>query len=198
MVAKYNFQRIAAGQPTQGLNTQQSREWFRDQAFNVRSMSVPGFQKDTTPFQNIENLSINSIGKMYCFTYDPKWKETLPYYDVFPLIFPFSLQGDRMTGMNMHYLPPGARARLMDALYTTLNNKKYDKTTQLKISYQILSGTSQFKMFKPTIHTYLFSHVMSPFMYITPNAWDYTLLLPLARFKKRSADVVWLESQLKY
>jgi len=198
MATKYNFQKMKEGLPfDQRDQAQQSREWFRNTALNIKSMSQPAFQRDATPFQNIENLSINSIGKMYCFTYDPKWKEKLPYYDVFPLIFPIDFKSDRMLGLNMHYLPPGLRARLMDALYTTSTNDKLNKTTKLQINYEILKSASQFKYFKPCVHSYLFDHVRSPFMYIQPVAWDYTLFLPLARFKKKSQEQVWLESQLK-
>jgi hypothetical protein len=197
--AKYNFQKIVNKGFEAGFdyskNPKSAREWFREEAFKVREMPVPKFQRSATPFQNMENLSPNSIGKMYLFQYDPKWKEELPYYDTFPLIFPFSFESDRMLGINMHYLPYGARAKLMDALYTTLNNNYYNKSTKLKISYEILKGASQFKLFEPCIHCYLFSHVRSPFMYIKPELWDYTIFLPLARFKKKSQDYVWLQSQ---
>lgn len=193
---RFTFEKIAKGLPFD-KNTNASREWFRNTALNIRKMSVPEFQRNARPFQNIENLSVNSIGKMYSFTYDPKWKAVLPYYDTFPLIFPIDFQKDRMHGINMHYLPPGLRARLMDALYTTISNDKYDKTTKLKISYGILKSSSQFKYFKPCFKTYLFDHVRSPFMNINPEAWDYTLFLPLARFNKKSQEYVWMESMLK-
>ena len=196
---KYNFQSVIKKGSLEGftgnVDNKSSREWFRNAAYDVKSMSVPKFQRSATPFQNIENLSVNSIGKMYAFSYDPKWKEELPYYDIFPLVFPFAFKSDRMWGINMHYLPPGARCTLMDALYTTLNNDRYDKTTKLKISYEILNGAARFKLFKPCIHCYLFSHVKSPFMNINVNLWDYTILLPTARFKKKSQDYVWLMSQ---
>lgn len=199
MPKDYSFQKISKGAKLdpKDFNSQSSREWFRNTALGVKGMSVNKFKDSASPFQNIENLSENSIGRMYTFTYDPKWKEELPYYDTFPLIFPFDFKKDRMLGLNMHYLPPGARARLMDALYTTISNDKYNKTTKLKINYEILKSASQFKLFKPCIHSYLFSHVRSPFMNINPTQWDYTLMLPLARFKKKSADYVWMESMLK-
>jgi hypothetical protein len=196
---RYTFQKIAKGSPfdKNEISSDKSREWFRNTAMNVKKMSAPEFQKNASAFQNVENLSLNSLGKMYCFSYDPKHKLTLPYYDVFPLIFPIKFESDRMLGINMHYLPPGYRARLMDALYTTISNDKYNKTTKLQINYEILRSASQFKYFKPCVKMYLFDHVISPFMYIQPEAWDYTLLLPLDRFKKKSRDFVWLQSQLK-
>jgi hypothetical protein len=205
---KFTFQKISQGMPFD-KNTGNAREWFRNTALNIKSMSVPEFQRNATPFQKIavdvmqnnnnnvkEGMTPNSIGKMYCFTYDPKWKEKLPYYDTFPLIFPIGFQSDRMHGINMHYLAPSLRAKLMNALYTTITNDKYNKTTKLKINYEILNSAVQFKNFKPCYKTYLFSHIRSPFININPEAWDYTLFLPLARFQKRSQDYVWLESSL--
>jgi hypothetical protein len=201
-MAEYAFQNLSRKGKIdldKKLTPQDSRDWFRDQALRVKGMSVPKFQADTTPFQNIENLSINSIGRMYCFVYDPKNKDDpkkLPYYDTFPLIFPIDFQKDGFLGINLHYLSPFLRAKLMDALYTTLNNTKYNKTTKLQISYQILKGAAQMSYFKPCLKKYLADHVRSPFMYITPNQWDYTLMLPLERFKRRSKEFVWMESML--
>jgi hypothetical protein len=201
-MAEYAFQNLSRKGKIdldKKLSPQDSRDWFRDQALRVKGMSVPKFQADTTPFQNIENLSINSIGRMYCFVYDPKNKDDpkkLPYYDTFPLIFPVDFQKDGFLGINLHYLSPFLRAKLMDSLYTTLNNTKYNKTTKLQISYQILKGAAQMNYFKPCLKKYLADHVRSPFMYITPNQWDYTLMLPLERFQRRSKEFVWMESML--
>ena len=131
---------------------------------------------------------------MYFFGYDPKHAATLKYYDIFPLIYPIDFKNDRFLGINLHYLPPYLRARLMDSLYQVLNNDKYDKTTKLQINYQILKNTGQYKYFKPCLHMYLFSHVRSPFQYIEPKFWDYVALLPLERFKKASRERIWMES----
>lgn len=193
-----NFQQLAKGIKInpQEVNPKTSREWFRNIAGNVKKMSVPKFKENLGPFQNVENLSDKSVGRLYFFTYDPKLKDVLPYYDVFPLVFPFDIRGDRMFGLNLHYLSPYFRAKLMNALYETLNNEKYDKTTSLKISYDILKGASQFKLFKPCLKCYLFSHIDGPFINISPKMWDYTLALPAERFKKKSKDFVWLQSQL--
>jgi hypothetical protein len=73
--------------------------------------------------ENIVNtIDEKSIGKMYTFFYDPKHKETLPYYDLFPLIFVVGPAAGGFLGINLHYLPPVLRAKLMDSLYQILNN----------------------------------------------------------------------------
>ena len=45
------------------------------------------------------------------FFYDPKpeQKKNLPYFDMFPLVFPLRRMGDGFTGINVHYLPPAFR-----------------------------------------------------------------------------------------
>ena len=187
--------------PQGAVTPQQSREWFRDMARNVKSMSVPAFQKNTTPFQNVENLSENSVGRMYFFQYDPKTKNEMDYYDTFPLVFPIELpfpgSEPGFLVINLHYISPVLRARLMDALYTTINNNKLNKTTKLQINYGILKSASQFKYFKPCVKHYLFSHVQSSFINQNPAVWDYALLLPAERFKKKSKEYVWMNSLLK-
>ncbi len=77
-----------------------------------------------------------AVGGMYMYLYDAKTKSKLPYYDRMPLIFPYKKVKGGFFGLNMHYLPLPLRANLMDALYDTANNNRYDETTKLKIKLQ--------------------------------------------------------------
>ena len=113
------------------------RDWFRTKAMDLTTRDVKPTKilKSTAAASNaVDDVP---IGKMLFFNYDPKHKDTLPYYDRFPLIFPIELYDDGFLGINMHYLPPLFRARLMDALYETINNQRYNKTSKLKINYNI-------------------------------------------------------------
>jgi len=177
--------------------SRKARDWFRTKALSVRSFQDSEITDTSMPFRRLQMLSPNSIGKMYMFVYDPKNKDTLPFYDTFPLIFPIEFYGDSFLGINLHYLPPVLRAKLMDALYATINNKKYDNTTKLRMSYQVLASASRFRWFKPCIHKYLFSHVGSQFIYIAPDEWDFALMLPTERFSGASKQQVFKDSQAK-
>jgi len=126
-----------------------------------------------------------------------KGRKTLPYYDRLPLIFPFKMVKGGFYGLNMHYLPLPLRAKLMDALYETTNNKAYDETTKLKINYQILSKAAKFEPFKPCVKRYLTSQVQSKFMYVYPSEWDIALFLPTERFVGASKSTVWSQSKKK-
>ena len=173
--------------------TQQSREWFRNQA---RTSSVRGDRgasqivRDRSRFANRA-----SLGGMYFFFYDPKTKAKLPYYDRFPLIFKVGQSRGSFDGINMHYLPYRLRARLMDALYETSNNKRYDESTRLKLNYNVLKAATKYKEFKPTYKKYLTSNVRSRFIEINASEWDIALFLPVERFEKASKNTVWRDSR---
>jgi len=136
-----------------------------------------------------------SMGRMYFFAYDPKTKKELPYYDRFPLIFPFKKAQGGFMGINLHYLPPRLRAKLMDALYGLVTNKKYDETTRLNLSYRVLNGAARFRFFKPTVKRYLTSQVKSRFIEVNAEQWDMALFLPVEQFSKASKQKVWSDSR---
>jgi hypothetical protein len=82
----------------------------------------------------------------------------------------------------------------MDALYSTINNNKNDKTTHLRINYEILRSASKMRYFKPCLKRYLSAHVLQKFLYIDPENWDKCLMLPTERFAKKSKSYVQAES----
>lgn len=178
-------------------NKEEAREWFKKEAESITRVNPKRMLETGAAFENMNNLSANSIGKMYMFFYNAKHKDTLPYWDKFPLIFPIEYYKDSMLGINLHYLPPVIRAQLMNALYETVNNEKMNKTTKLKISYQILKNSTKFKLFNPCVKKYLFSNVKSQFQYVKPEYWDAALLLPSERFQKKSKEKVWQDSMNK-
>jgi hypothetical protein len=171
--------------------TDEARDWYRDLALTIRSVQV-----DTIIRKNQQyNRSFVRPGFMYLFNYDPKMKDELPYYDRFPLVFPFEADGDGFLGMNLHYIPPLYRARLMDNLYDLTNNSRFDETTKLRASYSMLKSAARYKYFKPCVKRYLNSHVRSKFLLIPSNEWDLALFLPLERFTKSTKQNVYKESR---
>ena len=172
-----------------------AREWYRSAAGKLMSNITPGvFEKRTDEARKVSSME---FGYMYAFKYDPKMKKELPYYDTFPLIFPVRIDSDGFLGINFHYLPPVLRAKLMNALYSTLTNKKYDDTTKVRISYSILQSASKYRYFKPMLKKYLRSHVRSQFLEIQVNEWDMAIFLPTESFRKADTGRVWEESRKK-
>lgn len=168
---------IQAG--TAGPLQEQSKTWLKDLSKKV---------EDAHLTSRIE------VGKMYFFTYNPKTKDDLPYYDQLPLIFPFAKSAKGFYGINLHYLPYMYRAKLMDALYDLANSDTLDANTKLVLSYKILNTSSRLRYFKPCVKQYLNNHVSSRFMAIHGNEWSKALFLPLEQFAKASKERVFQES----
>jgi len=182
---------IRAGQVP--ARTKAARDWYRNQAKAVSRSSI----EETKIIRQMKDRyeSRFRLGHMYTFLYDPKHKETLPYYDRFPLVFPINKAKGGFLGMNFHYLPLPLRAQLMDALYEVTGNQKYDETTKMQISYSILNGASKYREFKPTVKHYLTSQIRTKLVYIHPTEWDIALFLPSEQFEKASKGRVWADSR---
>ena len=168
-------------------------DWFRSIVNRTRGK----FSRETPEkiLQRSENLTTTSVlGKMYFYSYNPKWKDELPWYDTFPLVFPIERYPDGFLGLNFHYLAPKHRAILMDQLKGFANNKAYDETTKLKLTYNMLKGFTKIKRARPTVHRYLNSKVNSQFVLVNADEWEVALFLPVERFKKASKKKVWAHS----
>jgi hypothetical protein len=178
--------------------SQAAREWYRKQAKTKagKEMTAEAILSTTDKGRAKTQLRGDQVyGSMYFFEYDPKHKDTLPYYDRFPLIFPINKVKGGILGMNMHYLPPKMRAQLMDALYTVASDKSYDENTVLNINYKLLQSASNFRFFKPTVKMYLAKQVRSKFIKIAASEWDTALFLPVQSFQKQSQGTVWADSR---
>ena len=141
----------------------------------------------------------NRLGKTdYNFQYDPKTKQTLPYYDRFPLCIPVQKAKGGFHGLNLHYLHPLIRAQFLDALYDVTNNQKFDRTTKIKMTYSMLSAATKMRFFKPCFKHYLSSNIKSPLLLIEPADWEIAIFLPTESFRKVSKESVWKESRKQF
>lgn len=170
-----------------------AHQWLRNKAMEVRRVDTLGLLRKTPA--NLMNRTF--VGQMFLFSYDPKTRDKLPFYDAFPLVFPFRRERDGFYALNMHYLPYMLRAMLMDQLYSLINNNSNDETTRLRLSYQVLLSSSRYRFFKPCVKHYLNSHVSSRFLYIPPQEWDTSLFLPTERFIGANKQNVFLDSRRK-
>lgn len=173
--------------------TKESREWFRKKVSSLKSINREALMKEDPLKQTTEEI----IGSMYMFFYDPKHKETLPYYDTFPLVVVVGPAEGGFYGLNLHYLPPILRAKMLDALMDITTNKKYNDSTRFKMSYELLARTAKLKYFKPCFKHYLNEHVKSKFAMVPAPEWEIATFLPTAKFEKASINAVYKDSRQK-
>lgn len=120
------------------------------------------------------------IGRLYFFKYDPKGKATLPKYDKFPMVFPIEQYQNGFLGLNLHYLTMRERQALLGKLMEFQNNKKFDETTKLKLSYDLLQGSKRLNsLARPCVKRYLFNHCRSQFIEIYIDEYEKAIQLPV-------------------
>ena len=177
-----------------GAKARAAGDWFREK---VKQASASARMRAVTPRQLLkrQEASDTELGQMLFYKYDPKFAKKLPYWDMYPLVFPFEKAKGGFYGLNLHYIPPRERAVLMDELNSYVTNKKYDATTRLKLSYDLLKG---FGRAIPCVKRYLGTNVRSNTVRIDADEWEIAIFLPVERFQKEKARVVWNDSKKYY
>jgi len=169
-------------------------DWFGEK---VKQASASAQMRAVTPAQLIKRQEEGSaaLGKMLFYKYDPKFAKKLPYWDMYPLVFPFEKAKGGFYGLNLHYIPPRERAVLMDELNNYATNNKYDETRRLKLSYDLLKGIGRAV---PCVKRYLGTNVRSNTVRINADEWEIAIFLPVERFQKEKKSVVWNDSKKYY
>ena len=124
-----------------------------------------------------------SIGRLNMYFYDPKYKKTLPYYDRFPLVLPLERIPGGFSGINFHYLRPGARFTLLERLQRFAVRNEVSSRNRFDVSYDRVKNIP---LVKNTIKKYLFNHVRSNFLRIDFDKAALSVYLPVAQFRKGS------------
>ena len=167
--------------------SKEAAAWFRDIVKKTR-YAIPGRmgRSELMGDRNIGEFYVPKIGRMYLFHYNAKYKDILPYWDRYPLVFPFDpvpggyIEG--FYGINLHYLPIKQRIALMSALIDAqgkvgnLNDNYF-----MNISYEIIK---KFPAAQQCIKRYINTpaHRKTPFYGISGADWSYAAALPLQKF----------------
>ena len=189
LFAKLEYEAFRAG-----INprTKEAQDWFRKKAQSMRRINRQDLlQDDQVKLVNRQNPL---IGSMNMFFYDPKHKETLPYYDRFPLAVIVGPAPNGFYGLNLHYLPPILRAKMLDALMDVASSKK-SENARFNIRYKMLKNAQKLRFYKPCFKHYLNAHVESRFSEVPAPEWEIATFLPTAQFAKSSKQKIYADSR---
>jgi|TARA_B110000971_G_scaffold70797_2_gene72607 hypothetical protein len=170
--------------------TDDAREWFRVKVKQLGKINRQQLLKDEALIRKSRTM----MGHMYMYFYDPKHRETLPYYDAFPLTIMVERAPGGFYGLNLHYLKPKTRALFLDKLTDTLTNDKYDESTRFRARYNLLSSVRKYKEFEPCFKHYLSSQIDSKIVLVQPPEWEIAIFLPTEQFMKARKTEVWQKS----
>lgn len=160
--------KIAKQNPSK--STKKSQEWIYGQMKRIKSHKVA---KPT-------------VGRLYMFGYDAKYKDVLPYWDKYPLIICIGVSPTHMLGLNLHYIPPKAREIFLESLLKFASTTNLTNKTKLKINW------SKIKAFPGAHHMvklYLASHVRLGIMEVAPKDWHNVIYLQTQQFVSQGRNI---------
>ena len=181
---------------TVGQEVRRSAQWFQDKIKGLKgglrnqfsSTNAAKFYREAETKVNPNLLKRRAeLGDLFCYYYNPKYRATLPYYDMFPMIMLLSAEKDTFLGINFHYLRPKWRAVLLDRVSAKLGSglPRWSKLRQIR-------------QIAPTIKRYRFDHIMRRVVPIEENEQEIAIFLPTERFKKSAKAKVWADSERKF
>lgn len=188
------------------LRTKDARSWLRKKYQEIRwsSTAKEGFVNMNKNSKIVQKMRDIKLGHMYFYFYDPKTKDKLKYYDTMPLVVPIDYKPPKdsetgsdpgFLGLNLHYLPPGTRAILLDKLYTIISDDRYDDKTKIRMTYSLMKNQKGFfKEAFPCLKWYLIKHFRSRALEISADEWEMAVFLPFESFQKQPKSVVWRDS----
>ena len=180
---------------TVGKEVKRSTKWFHDKIKGLKGEVRNRFSSTNAAKFYRESEKINdavfkrrvSLGDLFCYYYNPKYRKTLPYYDMFPMIMLLSAEKETFLGINFHYLRPKWRAILLDRV-----------TAKIGGGIPRWSKLRKIKQIAPTIKRYRFDHIMRKVIPIEEDEQEIAIFLPTERFKKSGKAKVWSESERKF
>ncbi len=172
--------------------TSKARTWYMNELKTIR-LNRQALLRDSETIKKSRPLP----GRMFMFFYDAKHKDTLPYFDRFPLILMVESAKPKkgFYGLNFHYLDYRKRALLLSKLLQYSNNKRYDESTRLRLSYKLLKGASKLAAFKPCFKHYLPGQIQSQVKMIPADYWETALFFPSEQFRGASKSAVFSDSR---
>jgi hypothetical protein len=181
--------RAAAGDQQRGVM------WYQNQV-----KALVGTAYEATRFQRdySENLTGRMLpGRMYLINYlNPITKAKLPYYDMYPLILPFNIEGNTLTAINLHYLHPVSRVILLEKL-SRFKTGDTDISTRIRADWNILSNFARFREVRPAVKKYRKSQIKGRYLFVPPDDWTTAAILPMEGFRGASKQKVYLDSNRK-
>ena len=82
------------------------------------------------------------------------------------------------------------RAQFLDALMDFANDQSFSVGAKMKLTYNMMKGSTALRWFKPCFKHYLSSNIQSELLLIEPADWEIAIFLPTDSFRKVDASSV--------
>ena len=176
----------------EGYNNDVSSRWY---ASEIRKLGR------INPMNLVKKGDLKSVifpGFMYLFSYMPRDKSELPYYDLFPLVMPFRRVEDGFYGINFHYLPHVIRLNILKEFERYAINKNVSEKTRVRLNYRLIESSRVFRFVNPAIRRYNNQQLRTRLLTIPFKDWNVASQLPVQRFRKATMETAIRDSIKKF
>jgi hypothetical protein len=157
------------------MGTAKSAKWFSDYIKkNISNTTLSQLKREGTAITKFKP------GMLVTYLYDAKHKDTLPVWDAFPLVLVTSVDARSWKGINLHYIPPAHRIKIIVALLKAGESTKTELGS-LRAIQTVLGEVAT--AYAPFTKMYLFDHIASPAINIHRSFFEMVISLPFAQFK---------------
>ena len=172
-----------------------SFRWYENM---MRQLGMTNIQPQKVMRSDIgEFVNTVLMGNMYLFMYEPKMMDKLPYYDTVPVVVVFRKVPDGFYGLNLHYLPPLFRMRLLDRMMELVDDETLGENSRMMVTWKLLNNAARYPGVNVAVKRYLYNQVGSRLLRVFPKDWRKTIMLPIDNFEKASRNTVFNDARSK-
>jgi hypothetical protein len=124
------------------LDDDRATKWLAENLSKIKGTMRP------SAFINSSRTATKQMltpGRMMFYAYDPKTKDSLPFWDDFPIVIILHPKPNGFLGLNLHYLPPSVRATFLNNLVKFVNDPNWavynNYKALIKVTYPIHQET---------------------------------------------------------
>lgn len=156
-------------------------QWFKDSIRGLKKNQI-GKQQDYLSIikDNKRNVKNTLRGQVLLFQYRPKDKPK--FYDRFPIVIVLDFKGRNLLGLNLHYIPPTDRLRILALMNTLIFNPKEPSMQKTRIRILSLLNKQIFTKYLGTaVNYYTVENIVGRPKITAPEEWTHFAFLPLFR-----------------
>ena len=176
--------------------SKESNDWFEEKIEEITRPIDRKLLKEEVMRER--GILTPHVGRMYLFHYFPKGNLTLPYFDMFPVIFMMSIKKEYFQGINLHYLPLEIRREFFQTIMERTNIKAFNKQTYLRVDYDFLNSFRKYRAFKPCFKNYALDRVRGRVVNVPSPEWELVMNLPTAYWRRSSEAKIHAETRKRY
>lgn len=170
---------------------QSAFQWFKEALKSIKPNQA-GKPADYTELlsNNKKTIKRRLIGQVLLFKY--RASEKTKFYDQFPLVIVLGFDKGNIQGLNLHYVPPIDRIKLILMMNSLLFNEKEKDIQKIRVKILSLINKKIFaKYIGSVVNTYSVKNIQGKPKITSPKEWSYFAFLPV--FKGMSPSKVYAE-----